>query len=83
LVTIRECTYCKEGTDTYDDDDPADLLYSITTSSASATASQSKVREWAGQKNFEKAKYTHAGEAFGKMLVPGRTLVIIIVIVVA
>jgi hypothetical protein len=79
----RGWTYCKEGTDTYDNDDPAYLLNSIATSPASATASHSEVGEWAGHKNFEKAKYTHACKPFGKMLVPGRTLVVIIVIVVA
>jgi hypothetical protein len=74
----KECSYANQ------DDDPADLLNSVTTSSRSATTSpEAEVREGAGNKDLEETENAHAGKALRKMLVPGRRLLIPIVVAVA
>jgi hypothetical protein len=74
----KECSYANQY------DYPADLLNSVTTSSRSATTSpEAKVRERAGYEDLEETKNAHAGKALRKMFVPGRRLLIQVVVAVA
>jgi hypothetical protein len=78
-----ERTYCQKCAYTYNNNYPTYLLYSVATSSASASSSQSEVGEWAGEKDLEEAEYTHTGEALCEVLVPGGWFVVLVVVTIA
>jgi len=75
--------YCKKRGDPDKDDEPTDLFGSFSTSGGSAaSAPETKVGERAGNEDLEETKDTHAGEAFGEVLVPRCRLVIQVIVAV-
>jgi hypothetical protein len=63
----KECSYSNK------DNNPTDLLISVSASRpASSTTSNTEVRERICQQHFEKSKNAHRCEAFEEMLNPGR-----------